>query len=152
MSAPTVTALPAATWTKVAAAVQNIIVRYNDFKLIQWAQRAVGGSAPTGTDSFRPSTDNEKLEFDALSDLWMWSPTATSVRVDPVANASQFSDSITPLGISATFTGVTRDLGTNTPYNVFVANAFADQSGTVRLEKSINGSTWVRATADIIPL
>lgn len=53
-------------------------------------------------------------------------------------------ETTTPLGASATFTGVTRDAGdsSQTPWNQFSCYIITDQVGTARLEKSSNGSAW----------
>ncbi len=60
-----------------------------------------------------------------------------------------YTDSATNLGISATFTGTSRDGGATPTYNYFIVNAFADQSGTVRVEKSTDNTNWRRASKDI---
>jgi hypothetical protein len=60
-----------------------------------------------------------------------------------------YTDSSTNLGVSATFTGTSRDAGATPAYNKFIVNAVADQAGTVRVEKSTDNATWRRATADI---
>ena len=63
-----------------------------------------------------------------------------------------FNESTTPLGISATFTGAARSVGTTQYkghfYAAFNAQVTADQAGTVRIEISNNGTTWYRASAD----
>jgi hypothetical protein len=61
-----------------------------------------------------------------------------------------FVHSTTALGISATFTGTTLDLGSNHSINRHRALVFADQTGTVYLEQSRDGSTWrTTATANV---
>jgi hypothetical protein len=60
-----------------------------------------------------------------------------------------FTDSSTNLGSGATFTGTSRDAGATPAFNRFVANAVADQAGTVRIEKSTDNTTWRRASKDI---
>lgn len=56
------------------------------------------------------------------------------------------------LGISATFTGASRDAGSAQgdpcPFTSFNAFVSTDQAGTLRIEASIDGATWRRATAD----
>lgn len=63
-----------------------------------------------------------------------------------------FNDSTTNLSASATFTGVTRDVGapaeSQCRYMAFNAFAVSDQAGTIRIECSNDGSTWRRATVD----
>ena len=53
-----------------------------------------------------------------------------------------YTDSSTNLGVSATFTGTNRDGGATPGYNKFIAHVFADQAGTLRIEKSTDGTTW----------
>ena len=53
-----------------------------------------------------------------------------------------YTDSSTNLGVSATFTGTYRDGGSSPGYNKFIAHVFADQAGTLRIEKSTDGTTW----------
>ncbi|CAB5220286.1 hypothetical protein UFOVP233_38 [uncultured Caudovirales phage] len=63
-----------------------------------------------------------------------------------------YAESATALGSGATFTGTTRDCGFVAGgvcrYAAFNAFAVADQAGTMRIEISTNGTTWVKATAD----
>ena len=59
----------------------------------------------------------------------------------------QFTDSSTALAASAAYTGTSRDASTSSGYNLFTANAFADQAGTLEIQKSIDGSTWRRAAS-----
>ena len=61
---------------------------------------------------------------------------------------SAFADSVANLGISATFTGTSRDGGATQAFARFVAKAFADQAGTFRIEQSANNTNWSRATPD----
>lgn len=53
-----------------------------------------------------------------------------------------YSDSTTPLGANATFTGTSRLLGNPNFTDKFRAFANADQGGTLYIEQSRNGSTW----------
>lgn len=59
-----------------------------------------------------------------------------------------YTDSSTNLAISAAFTGTSRDAGSTVGYGVFAANAFADQAGTLYIDKSTDGTTW-RAAAQV---
>lgn len=59
-----------------------------------------------------------------------------------------YTDSSANLAISATFTGTSRDAGSTVGYGVFAANAFADQAGTLYIDKSTDATTW-RAAAQI---
>lgn len=61
---------------------------------------------------------------------------------------SLFTDSSTNLAASATFTGTSRDAGSTSSFTKFVVNAYANQAGVVRVEKSVDNVTWRRATAD----
>lgn len=56
-----------------------------------------------------------------------------------------YADSTTALGISATFTGTSRDLGAENAYTEFVASATADVAGTLNVDASTNGTTWFLA-------
>lgn len=58
-----------------------------------------------------------------------------------------YTDSSTNLAISATFTGTSRDGGATPAYNLFVASAYADQAGTLRIEKSTDNVTWRLASS-----
>jgi hypothetical protein len=64
-----------------------------------------------------------------------------------------WNESVTPQGASATLTGATRDVGVQSGQNhslcAFNAIVVSDQAGTIRIETSLNGSTWYRATADV---
>jgi hypothetical protein len=60
-----------------------------------------------------------------------------------------YNDSSTNLGISGVFTGTSRDASSTPAYNYFIANVQANQSGTIRIEKSTDGTTWRRASKDI---
>lgn len=53
-----------------------------------------------------------------------------------------YTDSSTNLAISAAFTGTARDAGSTIGYGVFAANAYADQAGTLYIEKSTDNTTW----------
>lgn len=62
-----------------------------------------------------------------------------------------YQESITPLGISATLTGTSRYItGTATSTGKASINAFVftDQAGTFRIEGSMDGATFRKATAD----
>jgi hypothetical protein len=64
-----------------------------------------------------------------------------------------FSESTTAQAALATFTGASRNIGAaaGVPhrYSAFNAIAIADQSGTIRIEASNDGTTWRKATGDI---
>jgi hypothetical protein len=64
-----------------------------------------------------------------------------------------WNESVAPQGASATVTGAARDVGARAGQNhglcAFNAMAVSDQAGTLRIESSLNGSTWYRATADV---
>ncbi|MEW9901050.1 hypothetical protein ABWL39_20745 [Chitinivorax sp. PXF-14] len=53
-----------------------------------------------------------------------------------------YTESSTALGAGASTTGASRDAGSTVGYARFVANAFADQAGTLYLEKSTDNVTW----------
>lgn len=64
-----------------------------------------------------------------------------------------WNESVAPQGASATVNGAARDVGAQAGQNhglcAFNAMAVSDQAGTIRIESSLNGSTWYRATADV---
>jgi hypothetical protein len=60
-----------------------------------------------------------------------------------------YTDSSTNLGSAGVFTGTSRDAGSTPAYNYFIANAQANQAGTIRIEKSTDNTTWRRASKDI---
>jgi hypothetical protein len=65
-----------------------------------------------------------------------------------------FAETTTNLGVSATFTGGSRDVGdgpgnrSSVAFAAFNAFAFSDQAGTLRIEVSNDNATWRRASAD----
>lgn len=57
-----------------------------------------------------------------------------------------FTDTVTPLGGAATFTGATRDLGPGaTNWTFFGCQFNADQSGTGSIENSTDNASWLGA-------
>lgn len=64
-----------------------------------------------------------------------------------------WNESVTAQGASATVTGVKRDVGVGPGVNhglcAFNAMAVSDQAGTLRIESSLDGTTWYRSTADV---
>jgi hypothetical protein len=67
------------------------------------------------------------------------------VRVDGTSDLNRvtnFIHSTAALGISASFTGTTLDLGGNHEIKNHLALVYADQAGTLYLEQSRDGSTW----------
>lgn len=58
------------------------------------------------------------------------------------AGLTVYTDSSTNLAGAAAFTGTSRDGGATPAYNMFVASAFADQSGTLKIQKSTDNTTW----------
>lgn len=57
----------------------------------------------------------------------------------------QYAETTTNLGISATYTGASRDMGARKPYARFAATATAGVAGTLRIEMSADGATWYKA-------
>lgn len=53
-----------------------------------------------------------------------------------------YTDSTTPLGANATFTGTSRDTGATGSWGRFRARAYADQPGTLYIDQSRDNSTW----------
>lgn len=68
------------------------------------------------------------------------------------AGALWFTESTTPLGVSATFTGSTHDSGATPPaYSYFGCTVNTDHVGTLDVDVSPDGTTWtVAATAAIV--
>lgn len=70
-----------------------------------------------------------------------------------MTQAVYYSETTTPLGSGASFTGASRDVGAapgaEARYVAFQALFSADQAGTGRIEVSMNGSTWFKATGDM---
>jgi hypothetical protein len=67
------------------------------------------------------------------------------VRMDGGLDHQQtptFIHSTTALGVSATFTGVTLNTGSQNSYLTHKSIVTADQSGTLQLQQSRDGSTW----------
>lgn len=64
-----------------------------------------------------------------------------------------WNESVAAQAANATVTGVKRDVGVQAGQNhglcVFNAKAVSDQAGTVRIESSLDGTTWYRSTADV---
>lgn len=66
-----------------------------------------------------------------------------------------YTDSVANLAAAAVFTGTSRDGGTAPAYNMFVASVIADQAGTLKIQKSTDGTTWrdalIQAVAVNVP-
>lgn len=69
---------------------------------------------------------------------------STTANIGTVASAA-YTDSAANLGSAATFTGTSRDAAATVSYQTFVANAIADQDGTLYIQKSTDNSTWRNA-------
>jgi len=67
--------------------------------------------------------------------------TSTTANIG-TAGLTVYTDSSTNLAGAAAFTGTSRDGGATPAYNMFVASAFADQSGTLKIQKSTDNTTW----------
>jgi hypothetical protein len=72
---------------------------------------------------------------------------ASTVANVGTSGATVYTDSATNLAISAIFTGTARDGGATPAFNLFVAHAFADQAGTVEIQKSTDNVTWRRSAS-----
>ena len=55
---------------------------------------------------------------------------------------SIYPDTAAPLAGGASFTGTSRDIGSSGGYRTFAANVFADQDGTLYIDKSTDNATW----------
>lgn len=60
-----------------------------------------------------------------------------------------YTDSATNLASGATFTGTSRDGGATPAYNKFIVNAYANQAGTLYVEKSTDNTNWRLAAKPI---
>lgn len=69
---------------------------------------------------------------------------STTANIGTVA-AAAYTDSAANLGSAATFTGTSRDAAAIVGYQTFVANAIADQDGTLYIQKSTDNTTWRNA-------
>lgn len=78
------------------------------------------------------------IQTHAISGTVTTSGTANIGTVAPV----MYADTTTILAISATYTGTSRDAGATAAYQLFIARAFADQSGTLYIEDSTDNSVW----------
>lgn len=75
------------------------------------------------------------------------------VRIDGAVDITKnltFVHSTTALAASASFTGATLDLGSNHAFNLHRALVFANQTGTLYLEQSRDGSTWYATTTQAV--
>lgn len=76
----------------------------------------------------------------------------TDFNMVSAQDSAFYNDTTTALGVSATFTGPTRDIGVaaGVPhrYSMFNAAAWADQAGTLRIEISNDNVTWRPIAAD----
>jgi hypothetical protein len=65
--------------------------------------------------------------------------------------ATFFTDTVTPLGSGATFTGAAHDVGvapgTTTASVFYTATFYSDQGGTAYIDGSIDGATWYPVTS-----
>jgi hypothetical protein len=62
-----------------------------------------------------------------------------------IAANQNFVESTTALAAASSITAAARGVGTETRFAFFVAEAYADQAGTLYVERSTNGTTWVPA-------
>ena len=69
---------------------------------------------------------------------------STTANIGTVA-ALAYTDTAANLGSAATFTGTSRDASATVAYQKFVANAVADQDGTLYIQKSTDNVTWRNA-------
>lgn len=75
------------------------------------------------------------------------SVTGTATVAGTTNTGTGFTDSTTALGASATFTGTGRATTTSSQYAYFHAVAFADQSGTLFIDQSLDSGTTYQAVA-----
>ena len=85
----------------------------------------------------------EQAGMRSQADVRVSSMPTTSVNATTTSGAPTLNtESATALGASATYTGASRDNGSTAAHNWFVARAFADQGGTLRVDHSTDGTTW----------
>ena len=53
-----------------------------------------------------------------------------------------YNDSTANLAASASYTGTTRDANSTNTYSRFIVRSFADQTGTLSIQDSTDGTTW----------
>ncbi len=76
-------------------------------------------------------------------------PNGTQV-VEARTIVATYTDSLTPLGASLTYTGNTRDQGTQAAYQRFIARAITDQAGSFFVDISVDGTTWRAAAGNSV--
>lgn len=71
-------------------------------------------------------------------------PTSNTITLGNITSSgiTAYTDSATNLALNATFTGTARDAGATIGYNLFVASVYADQAGTLKIQKSTDNVTW----------
>lgn len=106
----------------------------------------------SGTQSWRfklGTYATEPIPAAQISGTQPVSGTVTATANIGTSGLTVYTDSAANLAASATFTGTSRDGGATPAFNLFVANAYADVAGTLRVEKSTDNTTWRRASADV---
>lgn len=68
--------------------------------------------------------------------------TVTATANIGTCTSTIYADSTSNLTSSATFTGTARDAGTAPAFQTFIARAFSDQSGTLKIQDSTDNVTW----------
>lgn len=129
---------------------------------LRWLNGATAPASNTNaTIAFVAMQDYHKIAAELMGGRGMTSNSAQSIPVQ-VANTVSvsataqdnifYSESVTAQASSATLTGTSRDVGVAAAgahrYTYFKAFAFADEPGTMRLECSVDNTTWRRMTAD----
>lgn len=76
---------------------------------------------------------------------------AANSAIIPTVTPTRNAETTTALGANATFTGTSRDEGATATFNEFAAAAFADQAGTLIIDNSTDGTTWIEAVRVTVP-
>ena len=106
--------------------------------------RAANQRSPT-TDANTASTGLNTYSQNVVFNGTTWDRQRGNTVGTFISSLQNFAETATPLAAAGTITGVTRAVGTESRFSFFVADAFADQAGTLFLERSTNGTTWIPA-------
>lgn len=142
-------------WTQRASRIENLPDPDVPMYLFMVAQN--GSTAPASTTTLTvgfiqvEDLGRQKVRI-ASSDptsshaqpVQVMNPTSSTVTIGGTGLAT-YTDTSTNLAASAVYTGTARDAGSTPAYNLFVANAYAAQAGTLYVQKSTDNATWRNA-------
>lgn len=108
---------------------------------VRCTTNATAGSTPAWRIQ-RGSYATEPIPAAQVSATQPVSGTVTATANIGTAGLTVYTDSVANLGSAAAFTGTSRDGGATPAYNMFIASAIADQSGTLKIQKSTDNTNW----------